>query len=92
MSDADLGRAVEEIFETECNRMQRDVLTALTPGDPVFSMSHERLIMHHHASICVLSQIIADMIDAVPDETMRRHLRTAVLTVVTPDPRSKELH
>lgn len=92
MSDASLGRAVVDDFEAECDRMYDDVLIALAPKAAVASMPHERLVIHHHAAIATLSQVIADMIQAVPDAEMRKHLRTAVLTVITPDPRSKELH
>lgn len=91
MSDADLAAVAETVFETECDRIHDAVLAALKPPN-LAGMPHGRLMLHHHAVLAVLSQFIFDYLTMIPDAQMRKDLHTGVLTVITPDPRSKELH
>ena len=91
MADASLAEAAQTAFEVECDRLHDAVRAALKPPD-LESLPHDRLALHHHAVLAVLSQFIFDYLTMIPDARMRKDLYAGVMTVITPDPRSKELH
>lgn len=90
MSDADL----KAVFDTECERIHAAVIAGMMPPDPD-KMTAPELVMHHHAAIRVLAELLSDLIGMTQDVAMREALRVGAVGVLMPDndvPNSKELH
>ena len=90
MSDADL----KAVFDTECERIHAGIIAGMMPPNPD-TMDAAALVMHHHAAIRVLAELLSDLIGMTQDAEMRDALRIGVVGVLSPGndvPNSKELH